>query len=785
MQNTLPIRRVAVLGAGVMGAQIAAHCANCGLDTVLLELPAEGNDPDARAREAVQQLAGMRPAPLATAGCADRIHAASYDTGLPLLAGCDLVIEAIAERDDLKAALYQRVVPHLADHALFASNTSGLSIDGLATHLPEMVRNRFCGVHFFNPPRYMALVELIPGSATDGSVLDGLETFLTSVLGKDVVRANDTPNFIGNRVGLFSLMASVWHGRRLGLSPDLVDALTGPLIGRPKSGTYRTADVVGLDTMVHVVEGPVPRLQHDPWVRCLQLPDWIHELIAQGRLGAKSGAGVYRKGADGIEVYDPELGDYRAQAAQVSPAVQEVLAIAEPAERWRRLREMEDDQARFLWAVHRELFLYAAWTLAEIAPSAAEVDRALRNGFAWREGPFEIWQSIGWQTVAEWLREDEEGIADVELPGWVRQVSAVHGPEGSWSASENRWRARSDLPVYRRQAFPSRLRGEPAAQSGAVCAETAAVRLWHRDPEVGILSFLSKGNSCSQAVLDGIQELLERAEREYRGLVIWQPSGHFSVGADLKAVLAAARAGDQPAIERFIRGFQQAGQAIRDVRIPVVAAVRGMALGGGCELLLHCDRAVVHQEANIGLVEAAVGVIPAGRGCTMLAARAQRAGPGRRPADVAQAYFRTLSAARRSTSALEARDLGLLPECSQIVAHRDELLHVAETQARAAAESGYVPPAFGRIRAQGRDLLRKLVQELELGHEQGRLSDHDLAIGTRSATAICGGDVAPDSLLPETHFMDLELEGFLALAAMPATQDRIEHMLRTGKPLRN
>ena len=785
MQTTMPIRRVAVLGAGVMGAQIAAQCANCGLDTVLLELPGQESDPDAPARNAVQALAGMRPAPLVTAACADRIHAVSYDAGLPLLADCDLVIEAIAERADLKAALYERVVPHLAEGALLVSNTSGLSIDGLAAHLPVALRARFCGVHFFNPPRYMALVELIPGAATDAVVLDGLEAFLTTALGKEVVRARDTPNFIGNRVGLFSLMASVWHGQRLGLGPDLVDALTGPLIGRPKSGTYRTADVVGLDTMVHVVEGPVPRLQHDPWVRCLQLPDWIHELIGQGRLGAKSGEGIYRKGEQGIEVFDPRQGDYRPAAAEVSSAVQEAMAIRDPAQRWRRLRELDDDQARFLWAIHRELFLYAAWTLAEIAPGAAEVDRALRNGFAWREGPFEIWQAIGWETVADWLAEDADGIAAVPVPDWIRQVPAAHGPEGSWSAADNRWQPRSRLPVYRRQAFPSRLRGEPEPQSGTVCAETEALRLWHRDPEIGIVSFLSKGNSCSQAVLDGILELLERAEREYRALVIWQPAGHFSVGADLKAVLTAARAGDQATIERFIRAFQQAAQGIRDARLPVVAAVRGMALGGGCELILHCDRVVAHQEANIGLVEAAVGVIPAGRGCTAVAARSQQAGPGRNPEDVARAYFRTLSSARRAASAAEARDLGLLPECSEIVAHRDELLHVAETQARAAADSGYLPPAFSRIRARGRDLLGQLLEELELGREQGRLSDHDLAIGTRSATAICGGDVAPDSLLPETHFMDLELEGFLALTAMPATQDRIEHMLRTGRPLRN
>ena len=785
MQTKLPIRRVAVLGAGVMGAQIAAQCANCGLETVLLELPADGPEPDARARDAVQGLAGMRPPPLTTPTTAERIRPASYDAGLPLLADCDLVIEAIAEREDLKVALYQRVVPHLAEHAVLASNTSGLSIDGLAAHLPTDLRRRFCGVHFFNPPRYMALVELVPGSAIDDAVLDGLETFITTALGKNVVRARDTPNFIGNRVGLFSLMASVWHGRRLGLSPDLVDALTGPLIGRPKSGTYRTADVVGLDTMMHVVEGPVPRLQHDPWVQCLRLPDWIHGLIEAGHLGAKSGSGIYRKGEQGVEVFDPELGDYRAAEATVSEAVKEAMALPDPAERWERIRQLDDDQARFLWAIHRELFLYAAWTLAEIAPSAAEVDRALRNGFAWREGPFEIWQAIGWKRVAGWLRDDADGIAAVGLPDWVLQLDAAHGEKGSWSAAEGAWKPRSELPVYQRQAFPARLRGEPAPAAGSVCAETSAVRLWHLTPDVGILSFLSKGNSCSQEVLDGIQELLQRAEQEYRALVIWQPSGHFSVGADLKAVLTAARAGDQTGIERFIRGFQQAAQGIRDVRIPVVAAVRGMALGGGCELVLHCDHVVAHQEANIGLVEAAVGVIPAGRGCTAVARRCQTVVPGLDPATAGQAYFRTLSNARRAGSAAEARELGLMPQSSSIIAHPDELLHVAERQALALAESGYLPPASSQLRALGGEVLGQILGQLEQERKQGRISDHDVAIGTRSATALCGGDVAAGTLLPEQHFMDLELEGFLALTAMPETQDRIEHMLRTGRPLRN
>ena len=788
MRESLLIRRAAVLGAGVMGAQIAAHLANCGIRTLLYELAADGDDPDARAREAVEGLHALKPSPLVSADVTDRLRPLNYDTGLAELADCDLVIEAIAEREDLKAALYRRVVPHLNGSAVLVTNTSGLSIDGLANVLPEQLRQRFCGAHFFNPPRYMSLLELVPGTATDPGILDGLETFFTTGLGKGVVRAKDTPNFIGNRIGIFALMAGIHHADRLGLSPDMADALTGTLIGRPRSATFRTADVIGLDTFMHVVEGPVPRLQDDPWVHVLELPGWMHDLIADGRMGAKSGAGIYRKGERGIEVLDQSSGTYGPADAVPEPAVKEALSRKDPLERWSGLRALAHPQAEYLWALHRDLFHYAAYWLEAIAPSARQVDFALRRGFAWREGPFETWQAMGWKRVAGWIRTDVASgasLATAPLPQWVDALDGVHGDKGSWSAAAGDWLALSPLPVYERQAFPPRLRGEPPLDSGRSTFETEAVRLWHRDPEIGILSFRTKQNACSQGVLDGVVEAAERAAREYRALVIWQPAGHFSVGADLRGVLEAGRTGDKDFIERFIRAFQAASSALRYAPLPVVAAARGMALGGGCELLLHCDHAVAHLEAGIGLVEAGVGVMPAGRGCTVIASRCWQGPPGAPPADIARAYFHTLSTARRSASARDAQQLGLLDRRDTVIPHPDEILHVAEVQARALAEGGYRAPIPLPIPALGGELLSSIVAELEQRRDEGQLTAHDVEIGRRIAAALCGGEVAAGTLLPEQRFMDLELQGFQELAQMPATHDRIEHMLRTGRPLRN
>src|ERR1700675_4592399 len=424
------VRKVAVLGAGVMGAQIAAHLANAGVPVVLFDLAAKDGDPDAIVRNAIDKLKKLEPPPLATKDRWAYIDPANYDQNLGELAECDLVIEAISERMDWKMALYEKVAPHIGPRAIFASNTSGLSINALGEACPPTLRPRFCGIHFFNPPRYMHLVELIAQKDTAPALLDQLETFLVTVLGKGVVRAKDTPNFVANRVGGFSMLATMVHTEAFGLGFDVVDALTGPAIGRAKSATYRTADVVGLDTMAHVIATMDQTLRDDPWHKYYRAPAWLKALIDKGALGQKTKAGVFQKVGKEIQVLDLATLSYRSSSGEIDSPVAEILALKNPTEKFAKLRASSNPQAQFLWAIFRDLFHYCAYHLAAIADNARDVDFAIRWGFGWQIGPFEIWQDAGWEEIARWVGEDiaaGRALATVALPAWVAEGPAAGG----------------------------------------------------------------------------------------------------------------------------------------------------------------------------------------------------------------------------------------------------------------------------------------------------------------------------------------------------------------------
>jgi 3-hydroxyacyl-CoA dehydrogenase len=792
-----PIRRAAVLGAGVMGAQIAAHLVNAGVPVVLFDLAAKEGDPNGIVAKALAGLAKLEPSPLATAGVLAHIDAANYDRDLPRLAGCDLVIEAIAERMDWKRDLYAKIAPQLAPHALVASNTSGLSIAALAGALPEAVRPRFCGIHFFNPPRYMHLVELIAQDATDPAMLDALETFVVTTLGKGVVRAKDTPNFVANRVGIFSVLATMAHTAKFGLGFDVVDALTGPAIGRAKSATYRTADVVGLDTMAHVIRTMQDTLPDDPWHALFRVPPVLEGLIAQGALGQKTKAGFFRKVGKDILVLDPAVRDYRKSEGDVDPAVAQILALKSPGEKFAQLRAQAHPQAQFLWSIFRDLFHYCAYHLASIADNARDVDLALRWGFGWAMGPFETWQAAGWKQVAGWLAEDiaaGKALAKVPLPTWVSEgpaAAGVHAPAGGYSAASNAFRPRSTLPVYRRQAFPDAVLGEKWA-AGTTIVETPAVRMWHLGDDVAIVSFKTKANTISEEVLDGIQASIERAERDCAALVIWQTREPFSLGANLAAIDPAIKAGQWAAIEANVAKFQQTSLRLRYSLVPTVAAVRGMALGGSCEFILHCDRTVAALESYIGLVEAGVGLLPGGAGCKELAIRsAQEAVRGASGGQLDQlpflrSYFQTVAMAKVSKSASEAKEMGFLRAADPVVLNAYELLHVARATARALAEAGYRPPLPPRnVPVAGRTGIATLEMMLVNMRDGGFVSPYDFEIGLRIARALCGGEVDAGSLVDEKWLLEVERAEFMALLHNAKTQERIAHTLATGRPLRN
>jgi 3-hydroxyacyl-CoA dehydrogenase len=785
----LRIRKAAVLGAGVMGAQIAAHLTNANVETVLFDLPAKEGPKSGIAIKAIENLKKLSPAPLADSTRAAAIIPANYDDDLEHLKDVDLVIEAIAERMDWKLDLYKKIASHVSKTAILASNTSGLSINGLAEALPEDMRHRFTGVHFFNPPRYMHLVELIPTRLTDKNVLEGLEAFLTTTVGKGVVYAKDTPNFIGNRIGVFSMLATMYHTEQFKLGFDTVDALTGPAVGRPKSATYRTADVVGLDTMAHVIKTMNDTLADDPWHEYFKAPVWLSGLIEQGALGQKTGAGFYKKAGKDIVVLDVAKRDYRPSEQKPSDEVAAILAIKDPAEKFGKLRASNDPQAQFLWATFRDLFHYTAYHLADIADTARDVDFAIRWGYGWKLGPFETWQAAGWQQVAKWIQEDIDAgkaMSKAPLPKWVTDGrTGVHGKNGSYSASSNTDKPRSQHPVYKRQLFPDPILGEKFDQ-GTTVWENDGVRLWTLgDDGVGIISFKTKMNTVNDFVLDGIQHAIGIAEEQLKAVVIWQTGEPFSAGADLKGALGLLQAGKIDDFRKMVENFQRTSMRIKHSLVPVVSAVRGLALGGGCEFQMHSARTVAALESYIGLVEAGVGLLPAGGGLHELAVRAAQANPTD-PFEALKKIFETIAMAKVSGSALEAKQSGLLRDSDVVVFNAYELLYVAKQVAISLAESGWRAPLYARTIPVAGDVgtatFRASLANLQAGYFA---SEHDVEIATRIADTLCGGAIERGSLVDEEWLLDLERKHFVELAQTEKTQARIAHTMTTGKPLRN
>ena len=789
--TSLRIRKAAVLGAGVMGAQIAAHLANAGVETVLFDLPAKDGDPNGIVLKAIENLKKLSPAPLADKSRVASIIPANYDQHLTLLRDCDLVIEAIAERLDWKRDLYAKIAPFAGSNAVLASNTSGLSINALADVLDKNLHHRFCGVHFFNPPRYMHLVELIPCKGTDHAVLGGLEAFFTTTLGKGVVHAKDTPNFIGNRIGVFSMLATMFHTQQYKLGFDVVDALTGPAIGHPKSATYRTSDVVGLDTMGHVIKTMDDTLPNDPWHAYFKAPAVVQALIAKGALGQKAGAGFFRKVGKDILVLDPAKADYVPQTGKISDEVAAILKLKSLAEKFAKLRASADPQAQFLWAVHRDLFHYAAYFLADIAVCARDVDFAMRWGYGWQLGPFETWQAAGWADVAKWIAEDiaaGKAMATAPLPAWASDSrrAGVHDVHGSFSAATGNQLASSSAPVYKRQLYPEIVLDTPV-DKGTTVFENDDARLWNLGgDDIAILSFKTKMHTINSGIVESIHRAVDEAERNFKALVIWQDSEPFSAGANLSEAVGSLQAGRIAEFESFVARFQQTSMRIKFSLVPVVAALRGLALGGGCEFQMHSARTVAALESYIGLVEAGVGLLPAGGGLKEIAIRAAQNSVGGDVFTQLKSYFETVAMAKVSASALEAKEMGLLRPSDVVVFHADELLYVAKSQANALAESGWRPPPPARQITVAGDVGTSTLKASLVNMVEGRfVSPHDVEIASRIADTLCGGQIERGSTVDEQWLLDLERKHFVALAQMPKTQERIEHTLKTGKPLRN
>ncbi len=794
------VRKVAVLGAGVMGAQIAAHLVNVKVPVVLFDLPAKEGPKNGIVAKAIEGLKKLKPAPLGVAEDAALIAQANYEEHLEQLKDCDLIIEAIAERMDWKLDLYKKIAPYIPPHAIVASNTSGLSITQLSEALPDEIKPRFCGIHFFNPPRYMYLVELIATPTTEPRILDQLESFVTSGLGKGVVRAKDTPNFIANRVGIAGMLATMKEVENFGLSFDVVDDLTGKKLGRASSGTFRTADVVGLDTMAHVIKTLQDNLDEktDPFYASFGTPEVLKTLLEMGHLGQKTQAGFYKKVGRDVLRFDMASKDYVPGGGKADEVYGRMLKKP-AAERLKLLRESEGAQGRFLWAILRNSFHYAAVHLASIADNARDVDFAMRWGFGMQQGPFELWQEAGWLQVAKWIKEDVDAgkaLCSAPLPDWVfkgpvAEAGGVHTPQGSWNPGTGQFVGRRELPVYQRQHFPEDVLGSQAPSfetAGKTLHEDDAIRLWTLDDEIVIASIKTKMHAISPDVAEGLSLAVDLAEKDYQGVVIWSGDEPFSAGADLQAMLPAFMVAGVGAIEGAEHELQKTMLKLRYASVPVVSAIRGLALGGGCELAVHSAKRVVAMESYIGLVEVGVGLVPGAGGLAYIARRAAENAATSTNKDILPFLtegFTAAAMAKVGTSAIDSRKLGYLLDSDIIVPNKDELLCVALNEAKAMYSGGYRAPHKRLFPVAGRNGKATIQGQLVNMRDGGFISQHDFHIASLIAGVVTGGDVEAGTLVSEDYLMTLERQAFCSLIVHPKTQERIMGMLSIGKPVRN
>jgi 3-hydroxyacyl-CoA dehydrogenase len=791
------IERVAVLGSGVMGATIAAHLANAGLEVLLLDLvpkaltPEEAAagltlaDPRVRSRLAAAAVAGLdklKPAPLYLAADAARIEPGNLEDHLPRLATCDWVVEVVVENMAVKKALLGgQVAPHLKPGAILSTNTSGLSVNELADALPEAVRPRFLVTHFFNPPRYMRLVEVVSSRHTDPAVAAAMAEFIRGRLGKGIVVGKDTPNFVANRIGVFSMCNAIHQMVALGLTVEEVDAVSGPPTARPKSACFRTADLVGLDTLAHVARNSYDLLPADEQRDTFLLPAFVGEMVQKGLLGNKTRQGFFKKSKGEkpeTAFLDWKTGEYVPARRPKLASVEAAKGLDDPGARVRAVLAGKDPAAELAWRNLRDTLVYAFNRIPEIADEVVEVDRAMRWGFSWELGPFELFDAIG---VAEFVRRAEaDGVA---LPPALREVKAFYALEGG--------RLRQlDLvgKAFRDVAAPAdAVDLTLLKKAGREVERNAGASVVDLGDGVFCLEFHSKMNTIGGDTLAMYHKAIARAEREGQGLVIGNQGPNFSAGANLALLVMAIAEGAFDEVELQVRAFQKAMMAVKYARVPVVSAPHGLSLGGACETTLHADAVVPLAETYMGLVEIGVGLLPAGGGTKELALRAIRLAD-QFETDVSPfvfKHFTTIAMAKVSASAAEMAPLGFLRHGDQPVLGADRQLHEAKLKVLSLAPS-YKPgrPATD-LKAPGRSVAASLASSLWNMRMGGYISEYDEHLGQAIARVITGGDVPAGTLVTEQWFLDLEREAFVSLCGQRKTLERLQHMLKKGKPLRN
>ncbi len=782
-----PFRTAAVLGAGVMGTQIAAHLANAGLTVYLLDLAAPGDRKNEIVETALKKALKQSPPIFFAEQTAHRVVLGNFDEHWQRVAEVDWVIEAVVEKLDVKQQLMAHLDGLVRNDAVVSTNTSGLPIHEIVKGCSESFRQRFLGTHFFNPPRYLKLLELIPTADTAIEALERLRWFGRLHLGQGIVVAKDTPNFIANRIGTFVTMQGLQAVTEQGYTIAEIDLLAGTLIGRPKSATFRTVDLVGLDTLMYVTDHLYAATPDDECRDLFRVPDLLRKLLKTGKLGAKVGQGFYKKEKQQILSLNPDSLAYEPAKLGDLGDVEAISKIDNLSDRLRALYQDSGRGGAFFRQSTLALLSYSACRIPEITDSLVELDRAMRWGFGWSVGPFELWDILGFEMVLTDMK-----AAALTVPAWVETMRRDGGTSFYQGSHQNTQVYNGDLQTYLPLHLPTDEIGlaDLKADAGRTLWENSESALLDLGDGVVLFEFRSKGNTLSYQVMAGLSETLKILEADdYRGLVIGNDSANFSGGANLAEMGALAHAGNFDAIARLLAEFQTIFMRLYYSPKPVVAAVQGRALGGGCEIVMACPQVVAAAETYIGLVELSVGLVPGAGGLMGMVARAAERAGSESPERIQpflKAAFETIAMAKVSGSALEAKAMGFLPPNAKILMNGDRRLYVAKQEVLHLEREGYMPPPErNKIMVLGRAGRAQMEHAAYIVHQGGFISDYDRYLANRLAYVMAGGDLSAPTLVHENYLLGLEREVFIPLLSQPKTQERIAYLLKTKKPLRN
>ncbi|WP_257457927.1 3-hydroxyacyl-CoA dehydrogenase/enoyl-CoA hydratase family protein [Archangium lipolyticum] len=795
---TTRIRKVAVLGAGVMGSGIAAHLANSGVRALLLDIvpPKAGPGEDTASKAfrnkfaagAVANLRKQKPSPIVSEQVLSFIEVGNFDDDMARIAECDWVIEVVKEDLAVKQATFAKVEQHARKDAIVSSNTSGLSIQGMLQGRGAEFRKNFLVTHFFNPVRYMKLLELVAGPETSPDVVKAVHRFGEEVLGKGIVYGKDTTNFIANRIGTYGMMRTISEMQKAELSIEEVDKIFGPAMGRPKSAVFRTADIVGLDTFSHVAKNCYDTLTQDEEREVFAAPEFLQKMVAKGMLGDKSGGGFYKKdkssGGKDILALDLKTLEYRPQAKVRYESLGAAKDVENVRERVATVLNGQDKAAKFAERITLDVLAYSSRRIPEIGDDVVNVDRAMRWGFGWDIGPFETWDAYGVKKGLERMKE-----LGLKPAAWVEQMLA--SGRTSFYGVENGKDTYWDIPSKSVKVVPENARTsrvEYLKRGNKRIAGNDSASLWDMGDGVTLLEFHSKMNSIDDDIISMMNTALDETEKNFRGLVIGNDGGNFSAGANIMAMLMAAKSEEFEAIRKMAGAFQAANQRMRYSPVPVVTAPFNLTLGGGAEVTMGGNAVQASAELYMGLVEVGVGLIPGGGGTMQLLRNVY--GPYSADKDFdafpfIKKVFLSIGTAKVATSAEEAREMGFLSQADGISANRDFLLSDAKQRVLGLANAGFRPPRPSRFRLPGPSgfaTIDMMLYDMELN---GQVSAHDRKIAQKLARVLTGGDTSPSVLLTEERLLELEQESFLSLIGEAKTQDRMMHMLEKGKPLRN